>query len=47
MHPKLKEAIELHKNGELIKANNILLDKLSSNEKNLKQCSGFNFIVKK
>ena len=26
---------------------NILLDKLSSNEKNLKQCSGFNFIVKK
>ena len=26
---------------------NILLDKLSSNEKNLKQCSGFNFILKK
>ena len=26
---------------------NILLDKLSSNEKNVKQCSGFNFIVKK
>ena len=26
---------------------NILLDKLSSNEKNYKQCSGFNFIVKK
>jgi len=26
---------------------NILLDKLSNNEKNLKQCSGFNFIVKK
>jgi len=26
---------------------NILLDKLSSNDKNLKQCSGFNFIVKK
>ena len=26
---------------------NIFLDKLSSNEKNLKQCSGFNFIVKK
>ena len=26
---------------------NILLDKLSSDEKNLKQCSGFNFIVKK
>ena len=26
---------------------NIYLDKLSSDEKNLKQCSGFNFIVKK
>jgi len=26
---------------------NIFLDKFSSNEKNLKQCSGFNFIVKK
>ena len=26
---------------------NIFLDKLSSDEKNLKQCSGFNFIVKK
>ena len=26
---------------------NIYLDKLSSNEKNIKQCSGFNFIVKK
>ena len=26
---------------------NILLDKLSNNEKNQKQCSGFNFIVKK
>ena len=26
---------------------NIILDKFSSNEKNLKQCSGFNFIVKK
>tara|TARA_Y100001935_G_scaffold181312_1_gene150117 strand:- start:117 stop:791 length:675 start_codon:yes stop_codon:yes gene_type:complete len=26
---------------------NIFLDKLSSNEKNIKQCSGFNFIVKK
>ena len=26
---------------------NIFLDKLSSSEKNLKQCSGFNFIVKK
>ena len=26
---------------------NILLDKLSSNDKNLKQCSGFNFILKK
>ena len=26
---------------------NIFLDKLSSNEKNKKQCSGFNFIVKK
>ena len=26
---------------------NIFLDKLSSNEKNFKQCSGFNFIVKK
>ncbi len=26
---------------------NIFLDKLSSNEKNHKQCSGFNFIVKK
>jgi len=26
---------------------NILLDKLSNDEKNLKQCSGFNFIVKK
>ena len=26
---------------------NILLDKLSNDEKNLKQCSGFNFIIKK
>ena len=26
---------------------NIFLDKFSSNEKNLKQCSGFNFIIKK
>ena len=26
---------------------NILLDKISSDEKNLKQCSGFNFILKK
>ena len=26
---------------------NILLDKLTSDEKNLKQCSGFNFIIKK
>ena len=26
---------------------NIYLDKLSSNEKNIKQCSGFNFILKK
>lgn len=26
---------------------NIFLDKLSSSEKNLKQCSGFNFIIKK
>ena len=26
---------------------NIYLDKLSSDEKNLKQCSGFNFVVKK
>ena len=26
---------------------NIFLDKFSSNEKNFKQCSGFNFIVKK
>ena len=26
---------------------NLLLDKLSSNEKNFKQCSGFNFIIKK
>ena len=26
---------------------NILLDKLTSDEKNLKQCSGFNFILKK
>ena len=26
---------------------NIFLDKLSSDEKNLKQCSGFNFVVKK
>ena len=26
MHPKFREAIELHKNGKLIKANNILLE---------------------
>ena len=26
---------------------NILLDKLSSDEKNIKQCSGFNFIISK
>jgi len=26
---------------------NIFLDKLSSDEKNLKQCSGFNFVIKK
>jgi hypothetical protein len=26
---------------------NILLDKLTSDESNLKQCSGFNFILKK
>ena len=26
MHPKFREAIEHHKNGELIKANNILLE---------------------
>jgi len=26
---------------------NLLLDKLSSNDKNFKQCSGFNFIIKK
>ena len=26
---------------------NILLDKLSSDEKNIKQCSGFNFIINK
>lgn len=26
---------------------NIFLDKLASNEKNLKQCSGYNFIIKK
>ena len=26
MHPKFKEALELHKNGKLIEANNILLE---------------------
>ena len=26
---------------------NIILDKLASDEKNIQQCSGFNFIIKK